>query len=333
VAASLLVPGIAGAAYYKPPSGQIWAGVSDTGRLEDYKRYRDATDKHPAVLETFHSWGTKPGAAFSRWNQANVRPMLHISTTEGYGGREKISPRGIANGGGDAYLIRLNRFFGGEKKLIAYIRPLAEMNGYRNPYCAFNGNGTRRDRAHSTKEFKRAWRRIVIIIRGGGTPSTINRRLRKQNLPKMKPHGERLDGYMQQAPVAFLWTPQYFGNPNIKGNQPPDYFPGKSWVDWVGTDFYSNYPFWKQFKAFYARYDFKPFVVGEWGVTGQDQPGFISEFTDWAEAHRGKVRMLIYYQGFNGDSYSPFRYPQTLDRLRGRLNRGPYPAFTPENAP
>ena len=333
ILAALILPAIAGAAYYKPPDGKIWSGVSDTGKLEDFNRFKEATGKHPAILQTFHSWGTKPGRAYNRWRAARARPVLHISTTEGYGGREEISPRGIARGNGDDYLIRLNRFFGGEKKLIGYIRPLAEMNGYRNPYCAFNGNGTRRDGAHTTKQFKRAWRRIVIIIRGGGSTTTINRRLKAQDLPKLRPREESLDGYMEQAPVSFMWTPQYFGSPNVRGNQPPDYFPGKRWVDWVGTDFYSNYPFWKQFKQFYARYDFKPFVIGEWGVTGHDQPDFIAEFMNWVNASRKRVRMNLYYQGFNGDAYSPYRYPQSLSKLRSKLSISRYPPFTPEYAP
>ena len=41
------------------------------------------------------------------------------------------------------------------------------MNGHWNPYSAYNANGTPRDRGHSTKNFRRAWQRIVLIVRGG----------------------------------------------------------------------------------------------------------------------------------------------------------------------
>ena len=34
--------------------------------------------------------------------------MLHISTAQNYGVKEEISPRGIARGQGDAYLLALN---------------------------------------------------------------------------------------------------------------------------------------------------------------------------------------------------------------------------------
>ncbi|MDX6653177.1 MAG: hypothetical protein QOJ38_1958 [Solirubrobacterales bacterium] len=330
-AATLLVPALAGSSPYKPDKGKIWAGVSDTGRLEDYKQFRDATGKHPAILETFHGWGTKPGAAYRRWSAAKVRPMLHISTADSFGGNEALSPRGIATGGGDAYLIQLNRFFGGAKKLPAYIRPMGEMNGAHNPYCAFNFNGTARDSAHSTTWFKKAWKRMVILIRGGGSMKTINARLKKQKLPPVKPHGEKVSGSMSSAPVSFVWTPQHTSGPNISGNQPSNYFPGKSWVDWTGTDFYSSNPDWKAFLKFYERWNFKPFAITEWGVALRDQPDFVSEVTNWAIRHRGKVRMLLYYQGFNGDTYSPYRYPSSLAKLRSKLHSGHFPAFTPEN--
>ena len=38
----------------------------------------------------------------------------------------------------------------------------------------------------------------------------------------------------------------------MKGNFPGNYWPGRRWVDWVGTDFYSQYPVWKDLNRFYA---------------------------------------------------------------------------------
>ena len=35
--------------------------------------------------------------------------MLHVSTAQNYGVKEEISPRGIARGQGDAYLLRSTR--------------------------------------------------------------------------------------------------------------------------------------------------------------------------------------------------------------------------------
>ena len=50
---------------------------------------------------------------------------------------------------------------------FAYVRPYAEMNGQWNPYCAYNSNGSYRGAAHSTKNFRKAFRRTYLIVHGG----------------------------------------------------------------------------------------------------------------------------------------------------------------------
>ena len=47
-----------------------------------------------------------------------------------------------------------------------YVRPLAEMNGHWNAYCAFTKTVARR-RGHSTAEFQKAFARIYLIVHGG----------------------------------------------------------------------------------------------------------------------------------------------------------------------
>ena len=69
--------------------------------------------------------------------RAGARLMLHISTAQSYGVREVISPRGIARGQGDAYLLSLNRRID-EAGEPVYVRLMAEMNQTNNAYCAFN---------------------------------------------------------------------------------------------------------------------------------------------------------------------------------------------------
>ena len=68
--------------------------------------------------------------------------MLHISTQDGYGTPERVTPRGIARGQGDDYLLRLNRRLA-ERRPV-YIRFLAEMNQTNNGYSAFDRNGRSR---------------------------------------------------------------------------------------------------------------------------------------------------------------------------------------------
>ena len=129
---------------------------------------------------------------FTRWNgpveyiyesvqRAESRLMLHISTQDGYGTPEAFTPREIANGEGDGYLIRTNRRIA-EYGQPTYVRFLAEMNQANNGYCAYNHNGSSRGPSHSTSAFKQAWRRATLILRGGPVAS-INAALDRLGLP------------------------------------------------------------------------------------------------------------------------------------------------------
>src|SRR4051794_41335571 len=110
--------------------------------------------------------------------------MPHISTQDGYGTPERVTPRGIARGQGDGYLLRLNRRLGEEENPV-YIRFLAEMNQTNNGYSAFDRNGRSRGPSHSTKAFRAAWRRATLILRGG-SPAPRCRRPRAPKLPAVQ---------------------------------------------------------------------------------------------------------------------------------------------------
>jgi hypothetical protein len=340
-AMSLAAPALAGSAVYAPPAKkQVWTGVSDTNNLADYNSFVGVVGKHMPIMQTFHSWDNGLLKADKRWSDAKVRPMLHISTAEG-NGPEETTPGQIANGEGDDYLIKLNKYFGGAAQRIAYIRPFGEMNGSHSPFCAFNANGSARDANHSTTQFKRAWKRMAIIVKGGGRLSEINARLAAEGLPQVQPvnGGESLpvplpgesEPYFTAAPVSFVWTPQLRNEPNVKGNKPSRYWPGEQWVDWTGTDIYSNSASFKLLEAFYKKQRrHKPFVIGEWAVALSDNAAFVKSLLGWVKDHKA-VRMVIYYQGFGSDAYRPSRYPKAMSRLRKDLNKARYPAFTPEN--
>jgi hypothetical protein len=60
------------------------------------------------------------------------------------------------------------------------------MDQANNSYCAFNSDGSARSSSSSTVNFKQAWRRVVLILRGGPV-STIDSRLRVLGLPPV--HG------------------------------------------------------------------------------------------------------------------------------------------------
>ena len=116
--------------------------------------------KHPALIETFRTWGTDFPESIERWQAARARPVLHVTTADNQDGHELISPRGIATGGGDGYLIRLNRLFWA-KKMRAYIRPLGEPNRCLNVYASYDCVGKLRDAAHTGRAVGSSapWRR------------------------------------------------------------------------------------------------------------------------------------------------------------------------------
>ncbi len=150
-----------------PRGHKAFFGISDTGDPADFGQFSSALHKHPALIESFRTWGSEFPGSIERWQEARARPILHISTADSQDGHELITPRGIATGGGDDYLVRLNKLFWA-KKMRAYIRPLGEPNRCLNVYASYDCAGKPRDSAHSTRWYRLAFRRIYTIVHGGG---------------------------------------------------------------------------------------------------------------------------------------------------------------------
>ena len=85
----------------EPRGKKVWFGVSDTGDPADFGAFSTATDKHPALIQSFRTWGSDFPDSIRRWQTARARPVLHITTADNNDGHELISPRGIAKGEGD----------------------------------------------------------------------------------------------------------------------------------------------------------------------------------------------------------------------------------------
>ena len=200
--------------------------------------------------------------------------MLSLSTSPCYECAGVISPRAIAKGRGDGYLIRLNKFLV-EWDRPTYIRLLPEMNGHWNPYAAFNADGSSRGAANKTKQFRRAWRRIALIV-SGGRRGRVNRKLLQQGLPPIKRAKGKGPKRLGKAQVSWIWVPQTHGSPQIKKNRPGAYWPGASYVDWVGADIYGKYPNFDGLERFYRSRKNFPFMIGEWAPWDSDNPGFVN---------------------------------------------------------
>jgi hypothetical protein len=332
-----ILPASASARTFAPPHHKIFHGVSDTSHNRDFHVFGKRVGAHPAVLEDFYHWDTPlTSGALKRWRHTHTRGVLSLSTAPG-GGPELISPRQIAKGRDDHYLIRLNQSIAKSKQVV-YMRPLAEMNGHWNPYSAYNADGTRRDRAHSTKNFRRAWQRIVLIVRGGKR-SKINNKLRHRHMPRIlrassnndpvyRP--ENVHGRLPHPKVAFIWSPQTIGSPAVPGNRPGAYWPGKRFVDWVGADIYSKFAtpgIWSAFKQFFRKWRHRPFAVGEYSPWDNDYRGkFTRKLFHWSERHH-RVRMLVYYRSVAPNTaFDIDRWPRARRVLRHQLNK---PRFAP----
>src|SRR4051812_45126622 len=274
--ACLALAAPASAAPLLPPAGKVFSGVTGGQSIGAFQRQ---TGAHPEVFGFFTKFYGANEFIFRGAERANARLMLHISTQDGYGTREVVPPRGIANGEGDRYLVNLNRRvaeYGGP----TYIRLMAEMNQANNGYSAFDRSGRSRGPAHSTTAFKQAWRRSTLILRGGDT-AAIDAKLHALGLPGVETGAEELP----RPPIAMVWVPQTRGTPDIPANLPRAYWPGGSYVDWVGTDFYSRFPNFRWLDDFYRAFPGKPFAFGEWALWGSDDPAFVSRLFGWIAGH------------------------------------------------
>src|SRR6476469_1161472 len=310
-------PGAASALTLVPPKPSVFFGVSDRGTTAEFNEWVELVGKHPALLQTFHPWGNSLNAAYERWRETGTRPILHISTANDQTLAEMITPQGIAQGGGDNYLLQLNSFFA-EHGLPAYIRPLGEPNRCLTPSSPVNCDGSQKGGEHTAYWYKQAVRRIAAIVRGGQTLEGINATLAEIGLPPLNrtkgPNPESLPA----APVSIIWSTLPGGSPRVPGNFPGNYWPGSRWVDWVGTDFYSQYPVWEDLNRFYAgkQWKGKPVAINEWAVSREDDPRFVKQLVSWV-VKRPRVRMLVYYVGFGaGNEYELNLYPRTANTLR-----------------
>ena len=329
---------------YAPGKRTAFHGVSDTGHVEDFETFSEQVGAHPAVLQDFFHWGVPvTTGALYRWAVTDTRGVLSLSTATG-AGEEQITPRQIAKGRDDRYVLRLARTIE-ESGQIVYIRLMAEMNGHWNAYCAYNADGSERRGGHSTRWFKRAWRRFALLIRGGSRRE-INEKLVRMGLPRILRAESQRDPIYEGGPegiplpvpeelpqpkVALMWVPQSFGSPNIAGNQPDDYWPGGRYVDWVGFDIYAKFrSAFDEGKALFERYDRWPFVIGEYGPWDNDYSGaFVHELFSWANAHE-RVKMLIYYRSVSPDNFFNIQfYPGARTVLRHQLDKRRYIEYAP----
>ena len=305
-----------------PSPGQVYTGVS----VGSASGFESAVGKHAAIYGEFVTWGQSIHFAFAAAASAHAALMLHISTAEGYGARQVITPAGIARGDGDAYLVSLGQLIASYHHPV-YIRLLPEMDQANNGYCGFNADGSSRGPQYAPSAFVAAWRRAVLVLRGGSVAG-IDAQLRTLGMPDVQ--GVARTQSLATPVVSFVWTPQVAGSPDIAANSPAAYYPGDQYVDWVGTDFYSRFPNFAGLSAFYAQYPQKPFAFGEWAIWGADNPSWVDQLFGWIDSHK-RVQMTLYNQGYGADSpFALHQYPASADAIRSELASPRFLSYTPD---
>jgi hypothetical protein len=267
---------------------------------------------------------TQSGLVFLGWDQGRtwgspysyflgaLRERPHIALhPEGRGA--PLTPSAIALGKGDAHLVALALAIA-ESGKPALIRPLAEMNNSKNPYCAFTPAGGRRGAAYSTRWYKRAFQRIYILMHGG-TAQAMTARLRSLGMP-----GVRTDIPATRYPqMTVVWNPLAVGVPDVRGNGFRDYFPGTRYIDAYGNNYYNTsgvYAFHRT-EGLYQAYPGKPFMFPEWGLT-VDDPAYVKAFATFVRRHR-RVRFASFFNGPGGGAYDLGTKPRSLAAYRRHI--------------
>ncbi len=330
---------------FRPPHHKVFHGVSDTGAARDFRVFNQRVGAHTALLQSFGRWGGRHlVGGLHRWRITHTRGILSLSTAPG-GHPERIAPRQIARGLGDGYIVRLSRTIASSGQVV-YIRLFPEMNGSWNPYCAFNADGSSRGASHSTRAFRKAWRRVVLISRGGRR-GLINRRLVKHGMPRIyRAESNRDPIYRERRTpevlprprIAFMWVPQTIASPAIRSNAPGRYWPGGQFVDWIGADIYSKFAtpgVWSAFRHFFRNWrnpgrHHWPFVVGEYSPWDNDYRGsFTRRLLDWALHHR-RVRALVYYRSVTANNvFDINHWPMARSVLRHKLRNHRFAEYAP----
>jgi hypothetical protein len=268
------------------------------GVLGGRERFDELTGQDTRVGHVIANWGQGPVTRIL--DALGEIPMLGIRTGA-------LTSRDIALGRGDAYLAEINHAAAARAGLT-YIRPMPEMNGHWNEYCAYNSNGSSRGPARSTSAFRKAFARIYLLVHGGPL-QRVNAKLRRLGLPPAR------TGELAANPVSrvrIVWNPQGYGSPALPGNSAAAYFPGNGYVDVVANDLYniSHRAAWEANERLYADHPTKPYAIAEWANWGFDEPAFVSQMADFVRKHR-RTELLAYYNGRPGSPWDIASQPRS----------------------
>jgi hypothetical protein len=295
-----LVPmsGQASARRYRATARPVMLGV-----LGGRARFDQLTGQKSMVGHVIAIWGQGPVSRIL--DSLGEIPMLGLRTGS-------LTSRDIALGRGDAFLAEINHAVAAREGLV-YLRPMPEMNGHWNEYCAYNPDGSSRGPARSTESFKKAFARIYLLAHGGPL-ERVNERLRRLGVPPARA------GELAENPASRLrvvWNPQGYGSPDVPGNSAAAYYPGDGYVDVVADDLYNirHTAAWEANDRLYAAHPTKPYAIAEWANWGFDDPDFVVRMAAFVRLHR-RVELLAYYNGRPGSPWDIATQPRSRTAYR-----------------
>jgi hypothetical protein len=279
----------------------------------DPARFQSQTGQQTQIVHTFVSFAQTSSLAQVAASSGPV-PMLALNTGS-YGSAATGTPRGIALGQNDAFLIRLNGVINDFAGSRFYVRPFPEMNAYWESNCAYNRDGSPRGGAYTTAWNRKALARIAIILRGG-VEADVNAKLAKLGLP-----GIHQDLAVTTPKLRIVWNPQGFGAPDVPGNSAQAYYPGDAYVDVVGDDLYDirgHGATWSAAEQMYKAHPSKPFAFPEWGLWGFDDPQFVRDMATWVHSHT-RMEFIAYFAGRPGSVFDLATKPASRAAYRALI--------------
>jgi hypothetical protein len=276
------------------------AARTQLGILGDPGRFAQLTGQQSTVRHVFAS--LSQSSAFPRILE-HLRPVPLLALKSG-----TTPPLDIAQGRTDSSLLALNSAlaeFGG----LVYVRPLPEMNGHWNEYCAFNRDGSSRGPRFSTAAFRRAFARIAILARGGSA-AAMSAQLRRLGLPAVSSD-------LPSTRARIVWNPQGFGAPDIPANSAAAYYPGDAYVDVVANDVYrqATGAAWEANEALYRAYPRKRYAIAEWGLWGMDDPAYVERMAAFTRTH-SRMEFLSYFNSKPGSLWDLGSKPRSRSAYR-----------------
>jgi hypothetical protein len=305
-----------------PPKGTVLLGVGGhaLGPREFDKLTGGTHDIHLVTIpwNDARTWNEALDRTLDDASRGGYRLMLHIGPQRVDDGREGRSPGAVSRGLADAYFLDMSRVINESGQLV-YVRPPAEMNGHWSLWSAYDSSGRRRNADHSTRSYRRAFARIALIARGGNV-ATINLALRRNGMPPLRTAATDLPS---SGRIATVFNPQARGAPDVRGNQPWDYYPGRAYVDYVANDLYvqRGRANWDAHEALYRRYaKVHPFMVAEFAPWGYDDPAFVRRMFRWTATHPRTVA-LVYFNGTSGKTFRLAAKPRSLAAYRALVGQ------------